>query len=74
MLTPIFENQFHEHSYCLRADQSEQQAVIKALKMINERDKWIVDIDFQKLFETVDYDKLMTELVGLLRMRMQSLL
>ncbi len=63
ILTPIFERQFHNHSYGFRPGRCAQQAVLKALDMMNDGYSWIVDIDLEKFFDTVDHDKLMT-LVG----------
>ena len=60
VLTPIFEEQFHNHSYGFRPNRCAQQAVIKALEMMNDGHSWIVDIDLEKFFDTVDHDKLMT--------------
>ena len=60
VLTPIFEEQFHDHSYGFRPDRCAQQAVIKALEMMNDGHDWIVDIDLAKFFDTVNHDKLMT--------------
>ena len=60
VLTPIFEEQFHDHSYGFRPNRCAQQAVIKALEMMNDGHNWIVDIDLAKFFDTVDHDKLMT--------------
>ena len=60
VLTPIFEEQFHDHSYGFRPNRCAQQAVIKALEMINDGHDWIVDIDLAKFFDTVNHDKLMT--------------
>ncbi len=60
VLTPIFEEQFHDHSYGFRPKRSAQQAVLKALEMMNDGHNWIVDIDLAKFFDTVDHDKLMT--------------
>jgi RNA-directed DNA polymerase len=60
VLTPIFEEQFHDHSYGFRPNRCAQQAVIKALEMMNDGHSWIVDIDLAKFFDTVDHDKLMT--------------
>ena len=37
VLTPIFEEQFHEHSYGFRSNRCAQQAVMKALEMMNAR-------------------------------------
>ena len=60
ILTPIFEEQFHEHSYGFRPNRCAQQAVLTALEMMNDGHNWIVDIDLAKFFDTVDHDKLMT--------------
>lgn len=60
VLTPIFEEQFHDHSYGFRPGRCAQQAVLKALEMMNDGHSWIVDIDLAKFFDTVDHDKLMT--------------
>lgn len=60
VLTPIFEEQIHDHSYGFRPDRCAQQAVLKALEMMNDGHSWIVDIDLAKFFDTVDHDKLMT--------------
>ena len=59
-LTPIFEEQFHNYSYGFRPNRCTQQAVIKALEMMNDGHNWIVDIDLERFFDTVDHDKLMT--------------
>lgn len=60
VLTPIFEEQFHDHSYGFRPNRCAQQAVIKALEMMNDGHSWIVDIDLAKFFDTVNHDKLIT--------------
>ena len=63
VLTPIYEEQFHEHSYGFRPNRCAQQAIITALDMMNDGYDWIVDIDLEKFFDTVNHDKLMT-LIG----------
>ena len=60
VLSPIFEEEFHEHSYGFRPNRSAQQAVVKALEMMNDGHNSIVDIDLEKFFDTVNHDKLMT--------------
>jgi len=60
VLTPIFEEQFHDHSYGFRPGRCAQQAILKALEMMNDGYAWIVDIDLAKFFDTVNHDKLMT--------------
>jgi group II intron reverse transcriptase/maturase len=63
VLTPIYEAQFHEHSYGFRPNRCAQQALLTALDIMNDGNDWIVDIDLEKFFDTVNHDKLMT-LVG----------
>jgi RNA-directed DNA polymerase len=63
VLTPIYEEQFHDHSYGFRPNRCAQQAIITALDMMNGGSDWIVDIDLEKFFDTVNHDKLMT-LIG----------
>ena len=63
VLTPIYEEQFHNHSYGFRPNRCAQQAIITALDMMNDGNDWIVDIDIEKFFDTVNHDKLMT-LIG----------
>ena len=60
ILTPIYEEQFHEHSYGFRPNRCAQQAIQKALDMLNDGYDWIVDIDLAKFFDTVNHDKLIT--------------
>ena len=60
MLTPIYEEQFHDHSYGFRPNRCAQQAILTALDMMNDGNDWIVDIDLEKFFDTVNHDKLMT--------------
>ena len=60
VLTPIFEEQFHENSYGFRPNRSCEQAVIKVLEYLNDGYDWIVDIDLEKFFDTVNQDKLIT--------------
>ena len=60
VLTPIFEEQFHDNSYGFRPRRCAQQTVLKALEMMNDGHNWIVDIELAKFFDTVDHDKMMT--------------
>ncbi len=63
VLTPIYEEQFHDHNYGFRPNRCAHQAIITALDMMNDGSDWIVDIDLEKFFDTVNHDKLMT-LIG----------
>jgi len=60
VLSPIYERQFHNHSYGFRPKRYAQQAVLKVLETMNDGYDWVVDIDLEKFFDTVDHDKLIT--------------
>ena len=59
VLTPIYEKQFHDNSYGFRPGRCAEMAIIKGLEMMNDGYSWIVDIDLEKFFDTVNHDKLM---------------
>ncbi len=59
VLNPIFELQFSQSSYGFRAGRSAKQAIKKAQEYINGGNRWVVDIDLAKYFDTVNHDKLM---------------
>jgi RNA-directed DNA polymerase len=63
VLNPIFEPQFSESSYGFREGRNARQAIKKAQEYINSGNRWVVDIDLAKYFDTVNHDKLM-ELVA----------
>lgn len=60
VLTPIYERIFHRNSYGFRSEKSAQQAVLKAIEYMNDGYNWVVDIDLEKFFDTVDHNKLIS--------------
>ncbi len=60
MLSPIFEEEFNDNSFGFRPGRSCEQAVIRALEYLNDGYDWIVDIDLEKFFDTVNQDRLIT--------------
>ncbi len=58
-LTPIFDPEFSEHSYGFRPGRSAHDAVRQAKKYIEEGYEYVVDIDLEKFFDTVNHDILM---------------
>ena len=58
VLSPIFEEQFSKTSYGFRPGRSCENAVVKALEYLNDGYEWIVDIDLERFFDTVDQDRL----------------
>lgn len=60
VLTPIYEPKFSETSYGFRPNKCCEMAIIKALEYMNDGFEWIVDIDLEKFFDTVDHDRLIS--------------
>ncbi|MBR0490914.1 MAG: group II intron reverse transcriptase/maturase [Clostridia bacterium] len=60
VLSPIFEEQFNDNSFGFRPGRSCERAVLKALEYLNDGYDWIVDIDLEKFFDTVNQDRLIT--------------
>src|SRR5699024_7005952 len=59
VFTPIFDSQFSDNSYGIRPKRYPEMAIIKALDYINNIYEWIVDIDLERFFDTVNHDRLM---------------
>ena len=57
-LAPIYESQFSNNSYGFRIGRSCEQAIIKTLELFNDGYDWIVDIDLERFFDTVNHDRL----------------
>ena len=58
VLTPIYEEVFSESSYGFRPGRSCEMAIIKSLEIINDGHHWVVDIDLERFFDTVNHDRL----------------
>lgn len=58
ILSAIFEKQFSKTSYGFRPGRCCESAVVKALEYLNDGYEWIVDIDLERFFDTVDQDRL----------------
>lgn len=59
-LSIIYEPKFSENSYGFRANKSAQDAVLKAKEIMNNGYKWVVDLDLEKFFDTVNQDLLIS--------------
>lgn len=57
-LTRIFEPTFSEYSYGFRLNRRCQNAIDKALELLNQGYEWIIDLDLEKFFDNVPQDKL----------------
>lgn len=62
VLSRKYEPTFSEHSYGFRRNRSAQDAVEAAQRHINAGNKWVVDIDMAKFFDTVNHDRLMARM------------
>lgn len=58
VLTPIYEKQFSENSYGFRPKRSAHDAIRKSQSHIGEGYKYVVDMDLEKYFDTVNQSKL----------------
>jgi RNA-directed DNA polymerase len=58
-LTPIFDPEFSEDSYGFRPGRSPQDAVLRAKEHIEAGHRWVVDLDLEAFFDTVNHDVLM---------------
>lgn len=55
-----YDKYFSEHSYGFRPGRSCQQAIEEALAYLNEGYEWVIDLDIEKYFDTVNHDKLIS--------------
>ena len=58
VLTPIFEKQFSDNSFGFRPKRSAHDALKRCQTNITEGYKWVVDMDLEKYFDTVNQSKL----------------
>src|SRR5690554_881047 len=58
LLTPIFEKQFSDNSFGFRPKRSAHDALKRCQINITEGYKYVVDMDFEKYFDTVNQSKL----------------
>jgi len=63
VLSPIFDEQFSNSSYGFRPNRSCEMAIIRSLEIMNDGYDYIVDIDLERFFDTVNQDKL----IGIIR-------
>ena len=59
VLTPIFDPGFSDNSYGFRPGRSAHDAVYQAREYIKAGYRWVVDMDLEKFFDTVNHDVLM---------------
>lgn len=59
-LAEIFDSSFSEHSYGFRPGRSASNAIAEVLGYLNEGYEWVIDLDIEKYFDTVNHDKLIS--------------
>ncbi len=59
-LIPIYENVFSDNSYGFRPNRDCHLAIDKVLTHLNNGYEWIIDLDIEKYFDTVNHDKLIS--------------
>lgn len=60
VLGPIFEETFSNFSYGFRPNRDCHMAISKVLEYLNEGCEWVIDLDIEKYFDTVNHDKLIS--------------
>ena len=68
VLSKGYESYFSEYSYGFRPNRDCHKAIEKVLEYLNEGYEWVVDLDIEKYFDTVNHDKL----VSILRERIKD--
>lgn len=59
-LIPIYENIFSDNSYGFRPKRDCHLAIDRVLEHLNKGYEWIIDLDIEKYFDTVNHDKLIS--------------
>ena len=60
ILSRGYERYFSEYSYGFRVNRDCHMAIGKALEYLNNGYEWVVDLDIEKYFDTVNHDKLIS--------------
>ena len=60
VLSRGYERYFSEYSYGFRPSRDCHKAIGKALEYLNEGCEWVIDLDIEKYFDTVNHDKLIS--------------
>lgn len=67
VLSPLFEATFSEQSYGFRPGRSAHDAVRIAKSYIESGKSWVVDIDLERFFDTVNHDRLMARVKDIVK-------
>ena len=67
VLSPIYEEKFSKYSYGFRPNRDCHMAINKVMEYLNEGYIYVVDIDLEKFFDTVNHDKLISLLLNTIK-------
>jgi RNA-directed DNA polymerase len=59
VIEPIFDREFHEHSYGFRHGRGCRHALEHVEKLLDQGHTWVVDADLKSYFDTIPHDKLL---------------
>lgn len=62
VISCLWEPTFHPNSYGFRPQRNAQQAVRHAQEILLNGQRWVIDLDLQAFFDTVNHDRLMKRL------------
>lgn len=60
VLSRGYDRHFSEFSYGFRPNRSAHQAIAQVLEYLNDGYTWVIDLDIEKYFDTVNHDKLIS--------------
>ena len=60
VLSGIYDSTFSDHSYGFRPNRSAHDAMKDVLNNLNSGYDWVIDLDIEKYFDTVNHDKLIS--------------
>ena len=60
VLSKGYERYFSEYSYGFRPNRNAHMAIEQTILYLNEGYEWVIDIDIEKYFDTVNHDKLIS--------------
>ena len=60
VLSQIYDSSFSEHSYGFRPNRGAHDAMAEVLRNLNSGYEWVIDLDIEKYFDTVNHDKLIS--------------
>lgn len=60
VLTQIYDNKFSDNSFGFRPHRSAHDAMERTLEYLNAGYEWVIDLDIEAYFDTVNHDKLIS--------------